>query len=178
LPVAEQERFERALTIAQQAYPLREDNEPYTISGPTALVRYAALELGQWLARRGRLDRADEVFLLAFPDARAALKDGQDRRSAIVTRRAERAWIDAHPGPASYGTPPGPPPPLDHLPPEVQRAMHALQWHTGHVFGFDIAPGTPVTDADHLEHRRVAWKQHRARSGRAQRDGIRQDPPR
>jgi pyruvate,water dikinase len=93
--------------------------------------------LGKRLAGRGQIDTADDVFFLDFPDARAALKDRQDRRSAVTTRRAERAWIDAHPGPASYGTPPGPPPPLDHLPPEVQLAMHALRWHAGHVFGFD-----------------------------------------
>jgi rifampicin phosphotransferase len=144
LPPAEQERFERALTVARQAYPLREDNEPYTISMPTAVVRYAALELGKRLARTGQIDRAEDVFLLDFADARAALNDGRDRRSTTSTRRAERAWIDAHPGPASYGTPPGPPPPLDHLPPEVRLAMHALQWHAGHVFGFDhLARSTP-----------------------------------
>jgi hypothetical protein len=32
--------------VAQQAYPLREDNEPYTISGPTGLIRAVALEIG------------------------------------------------------------------------------------------------------------------------------------
>jgi pyruvate,water dikinase len=137
LPVAAQERFESALAIAQRAYPNREDNEPYTISMPTALVRYAALEVGRRLAGRGQLEKRDDVFFLDFLSIRAALKDRQDRRSVVGTARAERAWIDAHPGPASYGTPPGPPPSSDHLPPEIQLAMHALRWHAGHVFGFD-----------------------------------------
>jgi rifampicin phosphotransferase len=137
VPLAAQERFERALAIAQRAYPLREDNEPYTISGPTAVVRYAALELGKRLAARGQFDQGDDVFWLDYADARAALRDGQDRRSAIITTRAKRAWIDAHPGPASYGMPPGPPPPMDQVPAEVELAMRALQWHAGHVFGFD-----------------------------------------
>src|SRR5262249_45422461 len=132
LAIPAQQRFEQRLAIAQQAYTLREDNEPYTISGPTAVVRYAALELGKRLAGRGQINRIDDVFFLQSPDARAALKDGQDRRVAVNTSRAERVWIDAHPGPASYGTPPGPPPSLDHVPPEVRRVMNALRWHTGH----------------------------------------------
>jgi pyruvate,water dikinase len=141
LPLSAQERFERVLAVAQQAYPLREDNEPYTISGPTGLVRAAALEVGQRLARRGQLEARDDVFFLEADDARAALSDGRDRRSLVIARRAERAWIEAHPGPASYGTPPGPPPPLDDLPFEIQQAMQALQWHAGHVFGFGASPG-------------------------------------
>ena len=48
---ADRDRFERALERAQTYYPVREDNEFWTISAPMALGRYAVLELGRRMAR-------------------------------------------------------------------------------------------------------------------------------
>ena len=45
-PPAERERFERALSRAERAYPVREDNEFFTVSVPLALLRYRLLETG------------------------------------------------------------------------------------------------------------------------------------
>ncbi len=53
---------------------------------------------------------------------------------ALVTRRkGERAWVEAHPGPATYGKDPGAPPSFAALPPEARFAMEALLWTMSHI---------------------------------------------
>ena len=127
-------RFERALARAERAYPVREDNEFLTTSVPLALLRYRVLEIGRRLAARGQLGRRDDVFFLTLDEARAALHDGQARRALVSRRRGERAFIEQHPGPATYGKDPGPPPPLDALPAEARFTMTALLWYIDRIF--------------------------------------------
>jgi pyruvate,water dikinase len=82
---------------------------------------------GRRLATRGQLDEADDVFFLEVPELLAALRDGTDQRVPARRRRGERAWILAHPGPPSYGTPAGPPP-LDTLPAPARLVNEAFWW--------------------------------------------------
>jgi pyruvate,water dikinase len=122
-------RFERVLARAAQAYPIREDNEFFTVSAPIALVRYAALEIGRRLAARRTVGRVEDIFFLELTEATAALHGEQGDWSALVARRrGERAWVEAHPGPRSYGYNPGPPPSFAALPTEARLAMEALMW--------------------------------------------------
>ena len=127
-PAADHARFERTLAEAEQAYPVRENNEFYTVSQPYALARYALLEIGRRLAERGQITHRDDTFWLELDEARRALRAGGDQRAAVERRRAERAWVDAHPGPAAYGNDPGPPPPLDWMPPEARLLNETLLW--------------------------------------------------
>jgi rifampicin phosphotransferase len=127
-PAAERERFERALARAERGYPMREEQGFYTLSVPLALMRFAALELGRRLADRGLIGRHDDVFFLELKEARAALRQGSDQRTLVARRKGERAWVEAHPGPASYGKEPPPPPSLDGVPAEVQYAMGTMFW--------------------------------------------------
>ena len=127
-------RFERALARAEQAYPLREENEFYTVSAPFALVRYALLELGRRLAERGTLARRDDVFWLDLEEARTALHTGGERRALVARRQAERAWVERHPGPVAYGAAPGPLPALNAFPSEVRFAFEALLWSAEQIF--------------------------------------------
>jgi phosphohistidine swiveling domain-containing protein len=142
-PAADRRRFERALTRARRAYPVREDNEFVTVSGPIALVRLAALECGRRLARRGQIGHRDDVFFLEPAEVRVALRSGDDQRDLIVRRKGERAWVLAHPGPPSYGRDPGPPPSFDPLPAEARFAMKALLWLVDLVFGPQAPADTP-----------------------------------
>jgi len=121
--------FERALERAAQAYPTREDNEFYTVSAPLALIRYALLELGTRLAERGVIAQRDDVFYLESDEARPALFAGGDHRALVKRRKGERAWVLAHPGPASHGEEPEPPSSLDFLPAEARLAMESLMWY-------------------------------------------------
>jgi pyruvate,water dikinase len=130
----DRERFDQVLRRAQEAYPVREDNEWYTVSAPIALARFAAQEVGRRLARRGQIEEPEDVFFLEQPEARAALRDGTDRRSLVGRRRGERAWVEAHPGPSSYGRAPGPPPPLRALPDAVRVTNEAILWYVERIF--------------------------------------------
>jgi pyruvate,water dikinase len=132
-PPEDRERFERALARAERAYPVREDNEFFTVSAPVAILRYPVLEIGRRLAARGQLDRRDDVFFLTLEEARAALRDGQARRALAARRKGERAFVEQHPGPATYGKDPGPPPPLDALPAEARFTMTALLWYIDRI---------------------------------------------
>jgi phosphohistidine swiveling domain-containing protein len=133
-PPADRERFERALARAERAYPVREDNEFFTVSAPLAMVRYPVLEIGRRLAARGQLARRDDIFFLTLEEARAALRDGLAQHGLVRRRTGERAFVERHPGPATYGRRPGPPPPLDALPGEARFTMTALLWYVDRIF--------------------------------------------
>jgi rifampicin phosphotransferase len=133
-------RFDRALERAARAYPVREDNESFTVSAPMALVRRAALDIGRRLADRGQLEVRDDVFDLESDEARAALRDGAERHHDVTRAKGERAWVLAHPGPASYGKDPGPPPPFGSLPAEARLVNEGFLWAVDRIFG-------PVTPA-------------------------------
>jgi rifampicin phosphotransferase len=130
-------RFERALARAEKAYPVREDNEYFTVSAPLALVRRAALEMGGRLADRGQIDLRDDVFQLEPGEAQKALRDRAGRRDLVARGKGQRAWVLAHPGPASYGEDPGAPPPSESLPAEARLAHEGFLWGVEHVFGQD-----------------------------------------
>ena len=101
--------FERDLKRAQRAYPIREDHEFYLGQAPLALLRYTALEIGRRLAQRGQLSERDDVIWLEVPELQNALQSGDDYRRLVQRRKAERTWVEAHQGPASYGKRTNPP---------------------------------------------------------------------
>jgi pyruvate,water dikinase len=125
-----------------QAYPVREDNEFFTVSGPLGLLRRTALEFGRRLAGRGQVASVDDVFFLEPDQARALLADGGDAHAVVERRKGERAWVLAHPGPASYGRDPGPPPPLRGLPAEARLANEAFLWTVDRIFATDAPAST------------------------------------
>jgi hypothetical protein len=143
---ADRERFERALVRAQRAYPVREDNEFLTASVPLALVRYRVLEIGRRLVERTQLNRSTDVFFLTWEEARSALLNVDDRRALATRRRGELAYIEQHPGPASYGKVPGLPPSFDALPAESRLMMKALVWYMDRVL--EAAPSNREQQGD------------------------------
>jgi rifampicin phosphotransferase len=130
-------RFEQALERGLLAYPVREDNTFFTVSGPRGLLRRAALELGRRLASRDQIAAVEDIFFLNPDQARALLADGTSGRSIVSRREGEYAWALAHPGPASYGRDPGLPPPLRGLPEEARLANEAFLWYVDRV----VTPG-------------------------------------
>jgi rifampicin phosphotransferase len=136
----ERSRFERVLSHARRAYAQREDNVFWLDGQPCALLRYAAVEIGSRLADRGVLAHAGDAVFLEESELRTALSGGvtEDLRALVARRKAERAWVTAHPGPASYGNDPGPPPDaaaLSALPPALRMVnvavIQALQLMVG-----------------------------------------------
>ncbi|MFB9906906.1 PEP/pyruvate-binding domain-containing protein [Allokutzneria oryzae] len=128
LPSAARTEFHRLLERARAAYPVREDNEFWTVSCPIAVLRYAALEAGRRLAGRGQIAARDDVFHLYPEEVGDALRDGADRGGLVRRRQGERAWMLANPGPDTYGEDPGPPPSMDVLPPAARHVNEMLMW--------------------------------------------------
>lgn len=121
-------RFERALERALRAYPVREDNEFFTVSAPLALLRRAVREVGRRAADRGELAATEDVYLLTLEELRSVAAGRGIDPELTGRRRRERAWVLAHPGPPSYGRPPAPPPPVDRLPAAARLVNSAFLW--------------------------------------------------
>ncbi|GMQ86447.1 MAG: PEP/pyruvate-binding domain-containing protein [Acidimicrobiia bacterium] len=134
--------FDELLARAREAYPAREDNIQWTAMVPGALLRRAHLEIGARLSAAGIIDSADDVFLLEHDEVTGALREENGSLQDLVRRRrAERAWVAAHPGPNQLGEPDGPPPDLRGLPEAGRRINGALMWAIGAEF-------TPITASD------------------------------
>jgi pyruvate,water dikinase len=127
-------RFEELLADAERAYPVREDNEFFTISVPLALLRLASLEAGRRLAAAGKLQSADDVFFLD----RQEVIDGLRHRvghlgDRIDARRQAFFEAEAWTPPPTYGEEP-PIPPLGVLPREAREAMEIMLYVRDKVF--------------------------------------------
>lgn len=128
---AARERFEAALAYAELVYGTRDDNVVYTEGLPNGLIRRASLEVGRRLVKRGVLRDATDIGYLERGEMAAALAGTLDGASAIDRvnrRRAEHAWVRAHPGPFIHGPAPVPPPSLRGLPAASRRLMAAALW--------------------------------------------------
>lgn len=134
--------FEVLMARARAVYPVREDSVPLTYSAQGALLRRAYLEVGARLAKHGVISDAEDVFYLEQAEVPTALMD--DRHGSLVDlvqrRRAERAWVETHPGPAFLGDPPGSPPDISAFPEAGRRLNEGLLWMVEREFG---APPEP-----------------------------------
>lgn len=130
------ERFNRTLAVAEVVYPQREDNVFYTDNLPAGLVRLVGLEMGRRLVAQGRLVRATDMAMLSVDEMRS----DRDLKALVVQRRAELAWVRAHPGPLFYGPRPGQAPDLRGLPEASRRLNSALIW----AMEEEITPAAPV----------------------------------
>ena len=141
-------RFERALAYARRAYGTRDDSIFWLDNQPCAFLRYCAVEIGRRLAERGVLARAGDAVFLEEPELRDALtsSDGDDLRALVTRRKAERAWLIAHPGPLSYGKDPGAPPDMSPLP-WALRLFNAAMVQSMQLMS---APSRPQDAADEL----------------------------
>jgi pyruvate,water dikinase len=131
--------FEELLADAERAYPVREDNEFFTVSVPLALIRFAVIEAGKRLAARNALPGLDDVFFLALGEVIDALTNAEARWEETVSRRREEhEAAKSFDPPASHGEEP-PAPPLSVLPPEPRLAMEVQAYVTRQVFEPDLS---------------------------------------
>jgi pyruvate,water dikinase len=167
-PAADQERFERTLTRAREAYPTAEDKTWHTQAVETALLRYLGLEIGRRLVERSQLPTIDDVFFLEAEDARSALFDGDDRSETARMARGKRAWAIANPGPLMFGEPPSGEPPFDLLPPAARFVNQAAMWGFAQFFGSageqehkeGVVAGTPASPGLYTGTVRVVMGEH------------------
>lgn len=140
-------RFDAALEYAELVYPQRDDNVPYTEGMPCGLVRRVLLEIGARLRQRGRLNAAADSAFLHLDELRAALAGelpGESAADRVRRRRAEHAWVSAHPGPAVVGPPLVPDPDFRGVPRPLRRLLEVLMW----AMAGELAPPKGGADAD------------------------------
>jgi len=128
---ADRARFDTALAYAERVYENRDDNVVYTEHLPTGLIRRASLEIGRRLATRGVLRAATDVGYLERQEMASALAGTLSRERAIDRidrRKAEEAWVRAHPGPPIHGPAPAGDPDPRGLPAACRRLMKAAMW--------------------------------------------------
>jgi len=140
--------FEAALAHAQRAYGHREDKVVWLDNQPCALLRYCAVEIGRRLVARGMLAQSQDAVFLDERELRELLMSEQeaDQHALVARRKAERAWVIAHPGPPSYGMDPGEPPDMSPLPPAL-RLVNAAFLNQVRLLE---APPTPQVSRDEL----------------------------
>jgi pyruvate,water dikinase len=123
----------------------------WTDNVPSGLLRYTAIEIGRRLAERGAIAHAEDAVFLEEEELRTALHgQPRDLHDLVAQRRAERAWVIAHPGPASYGQAPSEPD-LRGLPPALRHITGALLYFLelsqpvaeAHDGGMAGVPGSP-----------------------------------
>lgn len=131
---AERHEFVDLLTDAERAYPIREDNEFFTVSVPLALGRFSFLEAGRRLAAANVLAAQGDIFFLQYEEISAALTGTSAAYGELVDqRRQEYAAMEAFDPPTSYGTRP-PAPPLAVFPPEARLALQISAFALERVF--------------------------------------------
>jgi pyruvate,water dikinase len=125
--------FETVLEDAMRAYPIREENEFYTVSVPLAVARFVVLEAARRLEAQGALSSLGEVFFLTREELTVALRAGGVPRERIEQRRSDMRAAERFDPPASYGVEP-PLPSLDVFPGPTKTAMETLLYATEKVF--------------------------------------------
>ena len=126
-------RFLTLLGEAERAYPVREDNEFYTVSVPLALCRLAAQEAARRLVAADAIAVPDDVFYLRCDEVIDALHTHREYAELVAERRAAMRAAEAFDPPPSYGVEP-PSPPLDLLPAEMRESMEAMIWMQETIF--------------------------------------------
>ncbi|MBI4571428.1 MAG: hypothetical protein HY723_05715 [Chloroflexi bacterium] len=144
-------QFETLVSEAERAYPVREDNEFFTVSAPLALLRFGALEAGERLARHDAIADAADVFFLRFDELLGGLREqGRDSKAIVAQRKQELAEAEAFDPPASYGEEP-PQPPLDVLPPSWREVMSAMVYAMEKIFEPERSNRREATGARELK---------------------------
>jgi rifampicin phosphotransferase len=144
---AARERFEAALAYAERVYGIRDDNVVYTEGLPNGLIRRASLEVGRRLVRRGVMRDATDIAYLERGEMAAALAgtlEGERAIDRVDRRKAEQAWVRAHPGALIHGPAPVPPPSLRGFPAACRRLMNAALW----VMNEELGSPTPKHSDD------------------------------
>jgi len=97
--------FDAVLRRAQQALAFRETSKSLAVRW-IATIRWTLLEIGERLARRGALDRQEDIFFLRLDELEPVVRDGTgfDARARIAPRRAEyEKWLAVSPPQVVFG---------------------------------------------------------------------------
>ena len=144
VPDAHRAEFDELLAETRLTYGLRDERGIFSEVWAGGITRRVILAAGARLAAAGRI--AEPVHLVEADHAE--MRDliagtGGPSADELAARAAYRTTHAAADAPATIGDPPGPPPPLDGLPPAAARGMRAI----GTAIEALFAPSTAVSDA-------------------------------
>jgi len=126
---ADRDRFNKALTIARRAYPIREENVVLTDNTPCGILRRWVLEAGHRLVHKGDLARVEDAVFCTADELVAAMGGIPETplETHVARRRGEQAWVRSHPGPTLVGEP-DEMPDVRFLPEHGRRMNEAMLW--------------------------------------------------
>ena len=141
IPPEHRDAFDEKLGEALLTYRLRDERGIYSDATAFGIMRRAMLAAGDRLVASGHLDDR-ELATDAGIEELVALLDGA-ASPTVDELRARRTFRETHTvadAPLLLGDPPGPPPPLELLPPAVAFVTRAFIAVSGHM-------GTPAREA-------------------------------
>jgi rifampicin phosphotransferase len=149
VPAEHRDAFDDLYREARDCYRLRDERGIYSDSGAWGLMRRGLLEAGRRLVARGALDGDETLALEASIDELTALlaggaDGGPTAEELAARRRTRRRWSVAD-APATIGDPPGPPPPLELLPPAMARMTRAILTVSGSMASDPATAQAPRT---------------------------------
>jgi len=127
IPSEHRDTFDELLAEVRLMSRLRDERGFYSDVWAGGVMRRALLAAGSRLAKRGKLKAPEHLVEGSYSEIQALLL-GTDGPSAseLADRARYRKTHRAEDAPPELGDPPSPPPPMDGLPPDVQRVMIAL----------------------------------------------------
>ncbi|NQW17838.1 MAG: hypothetical protein HQ478_10185 [Chloroflexi bacterium] len=102
------ERFEAALSLAEDLWPLKEDHSYYIDQSSASLVRIALAEVGRRLVANGSIEQADDVWFIDRDEAELGINGNapENLQSLANERRSQRETNSRLTPPKYLGTAP------------------------------------------------------------------------
>jgi pyruvate,water dikinase len=144
VPAEHRAEFDDLLAEARMVYRLREERAVFGDQWALGIARRGLLAAGERLVARGRLQQAAHLVEATWAEVQAVLRDepGAPSAAELAERARYRQTARFEDVPQTLGPPPGPPLPLEWLPPLACRMEVALLTVVGALFGGEAAAGT------------------------------------
>jgi len=127
IPSEHRDAFDELLAEVRLMSRLRDERGFYSDVWAGGVMRRALLAAGARLVTRGKLKDPEDLVEGSYSEILALLHDtGGPSASELADRARYRKTHRAEDAPSELGDPPSPPPPMDGLPPHIQRVMIAL----------------------------------------------------
>ena len=127
--------YDELLAAALAVSNLREERALVCDFWAFGIARGALQELGSRLAKRGAIADADHVFDATLAEHHALLAGKGPSADELAARNRHRKSVTCDDAPQFIGGEPSSPPPLEWMPPSVQRSMRATNAVISALFG-------------------------------------------
>lgn len=135
VPAQHRAMYDELLAAALAVSNLREERALVCDFWAFGIARGALQELGRRLALRGTIAEPDHVFDATLAEQLALFAGKGPSASELADRNRHRKTVTCDDAPQFIGGEPSPPPPLEWMPPAVQRSMRATNAVITALFG-------------------------------------------